>query len=44
MVQLAEFVASHWIDLAIPLAVTGGLIVVVLLVVCGSTVGGAQNH
>ncbi len=33
MVQLAEFVASHWIDLAIPLGVTGGLIVVVLLVV-----------
>ena len=33
MLQLAEFVASHWIDLAIPLGVTGGLIVVVLLVV-----------
>jgi len=33
MVQLTEFVASHWIDLAIPLGVTGGLIVVVLLVV-----------
>ena len=33
MPQLAEFVASHWIDLAIPLGITGGLIVVVLLVV-----------
>ena len=33
MVQLTEFVASHWIELIVPLGVTTGLIVVVLLVV-----------
>ncbi len=33
MMQLAEFVASHWIELVVPLGVTAGLIVVVLLVV-----------
>ncbi len=31
--NLAAFIATHWVNLAIPLGVTGGLIVVVLLVV-----------
>ncbi len=33
ILNLASFLATHWIELAIPLGVTSGLIVVVLLVV-----------
>ncbi len=33
MAQIVEFVATHWLDLVVPLGVTAGLIVVVLIVI-----------